>query len=182
MAEYKCVIVGDPNVGKSTLIMNYKERLFGTDIPPVVDACALPVFFDGKSVSLKVWDSAGHTDYDRVRPLLYPKSDICLMCYSVDNMDSYKNVEVKWLPELTKHHPNRPIILVGTKTDLRDTNEDHLTHGMGEELAKRTNCVNYVECSARTQEGVKNVFQETARCVLRVRKEEAKRKRGCIIS
>lgn len=185
MSEIKCVFVGNPGVGKSSLIMNYKERTFDQHTPPVVDACAVPVFFDGKSASLKVWDSAGHSDYDRVRYLLYPESDICLVCFSVDNLDSYTNVEGKWLPELSQHRPNTPVMLVGTKTDLRDPNgESIVTYDMGEELMRRTNAVSYIECSARTQDGVRQVFQEAARAVVSIRKEakKARRKQGCVLS
>ena len=190
MVVLKCVVVGDPNVGKSTLIMNYKDRKCGDNVPDVVDACAVPVFFDGKSATLNVWDSRGHSDYDGVRPLLYPESDVCMVCYSVADPESYNNVSNKWIPELNKHRPNTPIVLVGTKTDLREelaerskenTCGEPLTYARGEELAERIKAVRYIECSALTQQGVKHVFQEAAR-VASLTQKHAGSKNSCIIS
>ena len=59
-------------------------------------------------------------DYDCLRPLAYPWTDIFLICFSLVNPDSFENVKTKWNPEVTHHCPNTPKILVGTKLDLRD--------------------------------------------------------------
>lgn len=89
-----------------------------------------------------MWDTAGQEDYDRLRPLSYPDTDVILMCFSVDSPDSLENIPEKWTPEVkyrissfvikslirsfvtrlqVKHFcPNVPIILVGNKKDLRN--------------------------------------------------------------
>src|SRR5699024_240961 len=87
-----------------------------------------------------------------------------------------ENVFVKWAPEIRHHCSEVPIILVGTKIDLR---EDHDTLAQlaqigqapirkeqGIKMANKIKAVNYLECSALTQQGVKNVFEETVRCVI----------------
>jgi Ras family protein A len=72
-------------------------------------------------VELSLWDTAGQEDYDRLRPLSYPDTDLVLICFSLagDNKASYHNVATKWFPEAKHFCPGIPIVLVGTKEDLR---------------------------------------------------------------
>lgn len=44
-------------------------------------------------VELALWDTAGQEDYDRLRPLSYPDTDVILMCFSIDSPDSLGKVE-----------------------------------------------------------------------------------------
>lgn len=78
---------------------------------------------DGIPVSLGLWDTAGQEDYDRLRPLSYPQTDVFLICFSVTSPSSFENVTSKWYPEIKHHCPDAPMILVGTKIDLRDDRE-----------------------------------------------------------
>jgi len=55
-------------------------------------------------------------DYDRIRPLCFPQTDIALICFSVISINSLVNIKDKWLPELTHHIPHTPMILVGCKS------------------------------------------------------------------
>ena len=63
--------------------------------------------------------SGGQEDYDRLRPLSYPDTDVILMCFSIDSPDSLQNIPEKWVPEVEHFCPNVPIVLVGNKKDLR---------------------------------------------------------------
>ena len=55
-------------------------------------------------VELALWDTAGQEDYDRLRPLSYPDTDVILMCFSIDNPDSLENIPEKWTPEVSTKH------------------------------------------------------------------------------
>lgn len=68
---------------------------------------------DGIQVSLGLWDTAGQEDYDRLRPLSYPQTDVFLICFSIASPSSFENVTSKWYPEIKHHCPDAPIILVG---------------------------------------------------------------------
>lgn len=78
------------------------------------------VNYGKQQIELSLWDTAGQEDYDRLRPLSYPESDVVLMCFAVDTHSSLDNLTEKWHPELAHFLPDAPKIVVGLKTDLRD--------------------------------------------------------------
>ena len=121
----KCVVVGDGNVGKTCILMSYTTNCFpGLYVPTVFDNYASNLVVDGHVFNLGLWDTAGQADYDRLRPLAYPNADVFMICFSVDSFDSYENVKEKWGPEVKHYCPEIPILLVGTKCDIRDDDDD----------------------------------------------------------
>ena len=121
----------------------------------------------------------------RLRLIAYPNTDVFLVCFSIINPDSYDNVREKWVPEIQKHWGQAPFLLVGTQMDLRNDPAKIMDLGklyhmnqmtkiyisekkkkkpvsteQGKRLASELGAITYVECSALTQEGMKNVFDE----------------------
>lgn len=168
MASLKCVVIGDGAVGKTCLLVSYSTNSFPTDyVPTVFNNYTKNLLINGKPVKLGLWDTAGQEDYDRLRPLSYAKSDILLICFSVLSSASLSNVRSKWSPEAQQYAPGAPYILVGTKIDLRDSGKgDNVTREQGAEMAKQIGAVAYLECSALTQEGLKQVFDVAVRTAL----------------
>uniref|UniRef100_A0A4W3GUG3 Uncharacterized protein n=1 Tax=Callorhinchus milii TaxID=7868 RepID=A0A4W3GUG3_CALMI len=108
----------------------------------------------GDGVELALWDTAGQEDYDRLRPLSYPDTDVILMCFSIDNPDSLENIPEKWTPEVKHFCPNVPIILVGNKKDLRN---DEVVR---QELLKMKQVGRNVGSGEREREGRKEGVRE----------------------
>ncbi len=77
------------------------------------DNYSAPMVCDGVPVSLGLWDTAGQEDYDRLRPLSYPQTDVFLICYSVVSPSSFDNVSSKWVPEIRHHCADTPVLLIG---------------------------------------------------------------------
>ena len=108
-------------VGKTSLLISYCWNAFPVEyIPTVFDNYTAHIMVDGNRINLGVWDTAGQQDYDKLRPLSYPATDIFLIAFSLISPTSFKNVKLKWMPEICHHMPNTKCILVGTKLDLRD--------------------------------------------------------------
>ncbi len=139
------------------------------------DNYSASVMVDGKAISLGLWDTAGQEDYDRLRPLSYPQTDVFLICFSIVSPPSFDNVKAKWFPEIEHHAPGVPIILVGTKLDLREDRGameglrskrmEPVSYEQALAVSKEIRAHKYLECSALTQRNLKSVFDEAIRCV-----------------
>lgn len=121
--------------------------------------------------TLGLFDTAGQEDYDRLRPLSYPQTDVFLVCFSVTSPASFENVKEKWFPEVrgrapamrrlmpvtqVHHHcPGVPCLIVGTQIDLRDDpavmeklarqKQRPVPSEAGERLARELGAVKYCE-------------------------------------
>ena len=166
----KCVIVGDGGVGKTCMLVSYKYDNFPHEyVPTVFENYTVTVTTNRNTCQLRLFDTAGQEDFDRLRPLSYPNTDVVLICYSVVMPSSAENVLEKWLPEVKHYCPGAPFILVGTQIDLRE--DKHTLHQLdksqqkvlgqeeGERLAREVGATQYLECSALTKKGLKSVFE-----------------------
>ncbi|EGG21384.1 Rho GTPase [Cavenderia fasciculata] len=155
--DIKVMVVGDMSVG------DY--------VPTVFDNYNANAIVNSTPVNLGLWDTAGSEEYNSFRPLSYPGTDVFLICFSLISQLSFENVIKKWYAEITQNMDVvPPIILVGTKLDLRSkqkiNGEDPVTVEMGEQMRAEIGAFKYCECSALTQDGLTNVFEEAGRVVL----------------
>jgi len=158
-------------------------------VPTVFENYVADVEVDGKHVELALWDTAGQEDYDRLRPLSYPDSHVILICFAIDSPDSLDNVQEKWISEVLHFCQGLPIILVGCKCDLRHdpktieelakTSQKPVTPEQGEEVRKKIGAYKYLECSAKTNQGVREVFESATRAALLTR--GGKKSKKCLI-
>jgi Ras-related C3 botulinum toxin substrate 1 len=191
MDSIKCVVVGDGAVGKTCMLISYANNQFPEDyVPTVFDNYTANVMVDNQAISLGLWDTAGQEDYDRLRPLAYPGTHVFLVCFSLVSPPSFQNVESKWWPELKHNAAETPIVLVGLKLDMRNDAKvvaglkekgiTPITPEQGQKLAEKLGAAAYCECSAKTQEGLKESFDKAIQVVLHP-KGKQKKKKGCTI-
>jgi small GTP-binding protein len=101
LAHIKCVVVGDGAVGKTCLLLSYTRNEFPEDyVPTVFDNYSCRVEVEKQPAQLELWDTAGQEDYDRIRPLSYPNTDVFIVLFSVVDRTSFDNIKNKWVLEL----------------------------------------------------------------------------------
>jgi small GTP-binding protein len=175
----KLVAVGDGAVGKTSLLISYAKGTFpDTYIPTVFENYTAQIDHEGKKVLLHLWDTAGQEDYDRLRPLSYPGADVVLLCFSLVTDASFESVKDKWHPEVDHYIKNVPLILVGTKVDLRDakqpdpsTGEFHpVSNDQAEKMVEDIGAEKFIAVSAKVGTNLKDVFKSAVSMVLSSRK------------
>eukprot|EP00729_Bicosta_minor_P003730 gene3730-1502_t len=165
----KVVIVGDGYCGKTCLLQMMSENRFQMEYAPTVfENYVADIEHDGQSIALALWDTAGHLDYDRLRPLAFPDTDVVLISYSIVDPDSLENVQEKWVPEIQHFCPGVPFLLVGCKSDARSEPsfiKDLAQKGQkpvpahdGQNTADKIGAFDYLECSAKEKSGILDVF------------------------
>ncbi|KAI9834161.1 MAG: Rho GTPase [Phylliscum demangeonii] len=186
----KIVVVGDGGCGKTCLLISYSQGYFPEVrmlLAPSRNAARLgltpqqkyvPTVFEnyithtihpptGKTVELALWDTAGQEEYDRLRPLSYPETDLLFVCFAIDCPNSLENVMDKWHPEVLHFCPTTPVILLGLKSDLRTKRAcvdllktqglTPVTPEQGAAVAKQMSAT-YMECSSKEMSGVDEIF------------------------
>ncbi|KAL3320452.1 GTP-binding protein Rho1 [Cichlidogyrus casuarinus] len=193
----KLTIVGDGACGKTCLLITYTKGIFpSVYVPTVFENYVADVDTQGKHVELAMWDTAGQEDYDRLRPLSYPDTDVILIGFSIDSPDSLRNVKDKWIQEVKHFCPNVPVVLVGNKKDLRNDayaiaelqkdGEHPVQYTEGKEVADEISeysfapvqfdrileAYAYCECSAKCNENVAEVFEQATKAALSMKKKK----------
>jgi GTPase SAR1 family protein len=124
--------------------------------------------------TLGIFDTSGQEDYDKLRSLSYPQTDVFLMCFSNLCPDSFESILKKWLPEVHRHCPGVPYILVGIteveasgERDMREKlskmNSAPIDKVAGKRMAANIGAIKYMECNLLTQKGLKEIFDEVNR-------------------
>ncbi|KAI5806694.1 P-loop containing nucleoside triphosphate hydrolase protein [Peziza echinospora] len=189
----KLVVVGDGGCGKTCLLISYSQGYFPEKYVPTVFENYITHKThrgSGKTVELALWDTAGQEEYDRLRPLSYPETDVIFVCFAIDSPHSLENVMDKWFPEVVHFCPGTPIILVGLKTDLRNNRhamELLKTQGMtpvtpqqGAGVAAKMQA-RYMECSSKAGTGVDDVFDLAISMAIGDMTKKKPKKKMCLL-
>ena len=160
----KLVAIGDSACGKTSLLTRLGTQRFESEyIPTEFDNHTSTLVIDGKPFNLGLWDTAGESDYDSMRPIqCYPQTNIFLICFNVSNRDSFKNVSEHWISEAKTYVKTASLFLVGLKTDERARGQDDVTYSEAAKLAKKYKLLKYYECSAKmdSQEEIEELFRK----------------------
>jgi len=172
--HFKVVTVGDTGVGKTCFWFVFAGAEFSTMeyIPTVFDGYSASVMVDEEVITFSPWDTAGHDEYYRLRPLSYPSTDVFQVCFSCGDKKSFLNC-YKWVQEIRQHvAENTPIILQMNKVDLKNSKSKQLflennialiDSDEGEEMARNLGCITYVETSAKDNIGVNTIHEVVVR-------------------
>ena len=153
----KLVVVGDTDVGKTSLVLRYANGTFDEGSTPTIGAACVEkkVSFDGKEYFLSMWDTAGQETYRNLVPMYFRNAQLAFIVIDVTNPLSANNVDY-WINSIYENcMPNTPVILVANKIDVPERKIDHMSVS---EVADQ-NKVPFVETSAKTGFGITKLFE-----------------------
>jgi Ras-related protein Rab-6A len=155
--KYKLIVIGDENVGKTSIISRFKSNQFTGDYQPTVglDFQSIPLLIDNYNVTLLLYDTAGQEKFRSLIPLYTKDANIIILIYDTTNYESFTNIE-KWYESLSNVNKEEAIIfLVGNKIDL--TEQRKVKEEEGKIYATGHNYI-FQEVSALTGDGIQELF------------------------
>lgn len=171
--KYKVAIIGDANVGKTSLLHYVKLGRLSEMSQPTI-GCEFfshtPNVEDGgvsREVKLLIWDTAGHQDFRTFTGNFLRGASACIICYDMTSLETFHHVE-GWLKDVKTACPDGPLVaLVGTKNDLVDHRE--VESQDSNDAGRRMNaCIN-VETSSKTGDGVHALFRDLSQKLVTLR-------------
>ena len=146
------------------MIETYKtKRFLEYHAATVFDTHQTDIEFDGIQIKMNIWDTSGMSGMENLRKLIYQDTDVFVICFDLKNASWVHD----WMNEVRQRRENKaPIILVGTKSDLRSKvgrRNKYVTYKQGVHLAKDIGAVKYLECSSKNNEGLEATFQVAAK-------------------
>ena len=155
---FKVLLLGNSDVGKSSLILRYVDQVWSdTFVPTIgVDFKVKTLELQNKQIKMQIWDTAGQERFRNVISSYFRGAHGILLIYDVTNRDSFKNLE-SWLIEIEQNSSENVLkVLIGNKNDLVDDKEIKTEEGQA--FANR-NGMQFIETSAKENTNVTEAFE-----------------------
>ncbi|KAL7079863.1 hypothetical protein ACQ4LE_000088 [Meloidogyne hapla] len=170
--SFKIVLLGEGAVGKTSLMLRYTENKFINEHISTIQAAfaSKQLIVDNERVELAIWDTAGQERFHALGPIYYRDSHGALLVYDITDRHSFERVK-KWVEELLQMLGDTvTLFVVGNKVDLESSRVISV-----EEAASYASSINtqFLECSAKTNEGVDEVFDAIATAILKKAREQS---------
>ena len=156
----KYIIIGEPSVGKSNLLMKFANNKFTEDYQATigVEFGAKNITIDDQIFRIQLWDTAGQENFRSITRAYYKNSVCAMLVYDITNRSSFENLQ-DWLKDIISQSPKTVlIILLGNKIDLKEKRE--VEYEEGEQFAQKNGLI-FMETSAKTGEGVEEIFKKS---------------------
>lgn len=170
-AQFKLVLLGESAVGKSSIVHRFVKNTFDDLRESTIGAAFLTQSINlpeaKTTVKFEIWDTAGQERYKSLAPMYYRNANVALCVYDITNRSSFGKAQ-DWIKELKKQAPEGIVIaLVGNKVDLEDSREVEESEVLQyiETLNEEgtSGQVIHAECSAKSGDGVLDIFNKIAR-------------------
>jgi small GTP-binding protein len=182
--------VGDGAVGKTTFLFSFAMDCVPSEyVPTTFDNYSATYTLEGREIALGLWDTAGQSDFAKLRPISYKMTDVYLVFFSVVNPTSFENVKEHWIHEVKQYSPDVPFFLIGTQIDQRDDKavikalgdkkEKPITEKEGKKLSKDLGAVDYIEISAKDKTTYGDLWEEVLRYTINEFKSQKKPGKHC---
>ena len=158
--QFKVVVVGDEEVGKTSLIVRYTENRFSTSYKQTIgsDIAIKYVHHEDSDISLVFWDIGGQDQYRIMHKYYFQGAQGAVLVYSITDRSSFENLQ-KWHNTVIEHVGKVPIIILGNKIDLIDervVSQDEALNLISR--LKSDDPIQLFETSAKTAEVVEDAF------------------------
>ena len=171
---FKIIIIGNCGVGKSSLVNQGVLEKFSSNYQTTLgfDFFSMFVKIEDKEIRLQIWDTCGQEKYRSLIKNFYRNTSMALMVYSIDDKDSFKDIDL-WIKELKIcSNPDSQMILIGNKSDLENR---QVSTEMGKKFAENYDFADFMETSAKTGFNTQKVFVESAKILYNDYKNYKKR-------
>ena len=161
--SFKIIVIGDSFVGKSCLAMKATKGIFEDNYTPTVGFEFFTFFvkIEDSNLKLQIWDTCGQETYRSLISSFYHNSSLAMLVYSIDNKNSFDNLEM-WLNEIKNiNNPDINLFLIGNKADLEEKRE--ITKEIANDFCHNHGITFFLETSAKTGLNTQKVFLEAAK-------------------
>ena len=161
--NFKIIIIGDSFVGKSSLAIRATKDTFEGEYHSTIgfEFVSFYARINDSIIKLQIWDTCGQEIYRSLISSFYRNSSLAIIVYSIDNKESFQNID-KWLNDIkTSGSPDVNIFLIGNKADLEDKRE--VTKEMASDFCESHSIKFNLETSAKTGFNAENIFTEAAK-------------------
>lgn len=162
----KICLLGEANVGKTSLVYRYIEKKFRGNYKSTLGVNLLKKDLNIQEygdVSAQIWDLGGQESFRSLRKLYLEGANGALVIYDCTKRSTYESLE-DWIADFKNARGEEPLILIGNKTDLTDTIK--VQESEGAELAKQFN-MEFIPTSAKTGSNVEEAFMEIIKKILK---------------
>lgn len=160
--SYKIIIIGDSGVGKSSLTLRATKNQFQEYYNATVgfEFFSLNLKMEDSIIKLQMWDTCGQEIYRSLISSFYKNSSLAMIMYSIDNEESFRNLDY-WIKEIKNNSsPDIKIILIGNKVDLEDKRV--VSKEEADNFARVNGIDEVYETSAKTGFNAKTIFSKAA--------------------
>lgn len=160
--SFKCVLLGEGCVGKTSLVLRYVENKFNDKHITTLQASFLTkkLNIGGKRVNLSIWDTAGQERFHALGPIYYRDSNGAILVYDITDEDSFQKVK-NWVKELRKMLGNDICLCIaGNKIDLEK--ERHVSVADAEAYAASVGAKHF-HTSAKLNKGIEEMFLDLSK-------------------
>ena len=162
---FKVLLLGDSDVGKSSLILRYTEETFNSKLVNSigVDFKMKKKEIDGKIIKVQIWDTAGHERFRSITYSYYRGANAIIIVFDLSDKKSFINI-IEWLKQIEKHAKENVFkFLVGNKSDLID--ERKVTYEEAKQYADEHD-LPYIETSAKEGININELFDTSIKTFL----------------